>query len=402
MKSMGPIRTTEQSVTIYDAQKTYGGYTLFTPHYGRDVWLMDMRGKIVHHWEMEHLPGGDGRLLTNGNLLRLNKTLKEPLHFLGSVASELVEVDWEGNIVWKHIDPYMHHDFFRLDNGNLILNRHVPVPEEMVPKIKGGIPGTDPKDGMWDNGFQEITPNGKVVWEWLGHEHQDPEIDVICPLCPRTIWNYANGLSVTPEGNIIESCRHFNTISLVEKKTGRITWRWGAPHELGHHHNPTLLQNGNILVFDNGFHRLTPHEVADENYSRVIEVNPRTGDIEWEYKDQNPQNFYSGICSSAERLPNGNTLICESSKGRLFEVTPDKETVWEFLNPFYHQFGRLGWTNLVFKAHRYGYDFEGFKGRKLEPSAFEWVLREKGKPSSQEEKKGEGEEVARRLKQLGY
>jgi Arylsulfotransferase (ASST) len=397
----GPIRTTEQSVTIHDAKRAYEGYTLFAPHFGREAWLIDMRGRVVHRWTTKYLPGGDGRLLPNGNLLRLNKTLKEPLHFLGSVSSELVEIDWEGNIVWKHEDPYMHHDFFRFKNGNTLLNRHVLVPRDMVPKIKGGIPGTELQEGMWDNGFQEITPDGKVVWEWLGYQHQDPEIDVVCPLCPRTIWNYANGLFPAPEGDIIESCRHFNTISIVDRNTGKIKWRWGSPYELGHHHNPSMLENGNILVFDNGFHRQTSHEVADENYSRVIEINPKTNTIEWEYKDKNPQNFYSGICSSAERLPNGNTFICESSKGRLFEVTPDKEVVWEFFNPFYCEWGRLGLSNLVFKAHRYGCEFEGFKGKQLEPKRFEWVLKEEGKAIS-ESKEEQEEAVSRRLRQLGY
>jgi hypothetical protein len=396
----GPIRTTEQSVTVYDGKRAYEGYTLFAPHFGRDVWLIDMKGRIVHRWKMEHLAGGDGRLLPNGNLLRLNKTLKEPLHFLGSVSSELVEYGWEGKIVWRHDDPYMHHDFFRLENGNTLLNRHVLVPKEMVPRIKGGIPGTELKEGMWDNGFQEITPGGKVVWEWLGYEHQDPGIDVICPLCPRVIWNYANGLYPTAEGDIVQSCRHFNTLSMVDRKTGRIKWRWGSPYELGHHHNPTCLDNGNILVFDNGFHRQTSHEVSDENYSRVIEVNPKTNEIVWEYKDKNPQHFYSGICSSAERLPNGNTFICESSKGHLFEVTPEKEIVWEFFNPFYYEWGRVGLTNLVFKAHRYGVEFKGFQGKRLEPREFEWVLKDEPKTEGTGQKGREA--VSRRLKQLGY
>ncbi len=397
----GPVRTTEQSVTTYDSRKAYQGYTLFAPHFGRDVWLIDMKGRVVHHWTMDHLPGGDGRLLPSGTLLRLNKTLREPLPFLGSVSSELVEIDWEGTVVWKHEDPYLHHDFIRFDNGNTILNRHVLVPKELVPKIRGGIPGTELEGVMWDNGLQEITPDGQVVWEWLGYEHQDTDIDVICPLCPRTIWNYVNGLYPTAQGDIIVSCRHFNTLSLIDRKTGQITWRWGSPYELGHPHNPTCLDNGNVLVFDNGFHRQTPHEVSDENYSRVMEVNPTTGTIAWEYKDKNVQNFYSGICSNAERLPNGNTLICESSKGRLFEVTPDQEVVWEFLNPFYFEWGRFGLNNVVFKAHRYGVDFEGFRGKNLDPKKYEWMLKEEGKPSS-ERKEAQELAVRRRLSQLGY
>ena len=393
------MRTTEQSVTIYDPTRAYGGYTLFAPHYGKDVWLIDLKGRVTHRWEMEHLPGGDGRLLPNGNLLRLNKTMREPLLFFGSVSGELVEIDWDGNVVWKHEDPYMHHDFYRMDNGNTILNRHVLIPKEIAANVKGGIPGTELRGRMWSNGFQEIRPDGKVVWEWLGYEHMDPEIDIPCPLCPRTIWGYVNSLSVLPEGDIVASFRHLNTIAIIDKRTGAITWRWGAPHELGHQHNPTVLPNGNILVFDNGYHRRTSREIAMIDYSRVVEVNPKTGDIEWEYKDENVQNFYSGICSSAERLPNGNTLICESAKGRIFEVTADKEIVWEFLSPFYYPWEGMGLTNLIFKAHRYGYDYEGFRGKALDPDRFEWQLREKGKTIAEKEMK---EKARRRLKRLGY
>ena len=397
----GPIRTTEQSVTIYDLTRAYGGYTLFAPHYGRDVWLIDTEGRVVHHWKMAHIPGGDGRLLPNGNLLRLNKTMKEPLLFFGSVSGELVEIDWDGNVVWKYEDPYMHHDFYRMENGNTIINRHVLIPEEIAAKVKGGIPGTELKDGMWSNGFQEITPGGEVVWEWLGYEHMDPEIDIPCPLCPRTIWGYVNSLSILPEGDIVASFRHLNMIAIIDKRTGAIKWRWGAPHQLGHQHNPTVLPNGNILVFDNGYHRWTSAEIAMIDYSRVIEVNPKTDKIEWEYKDENVQNFYSGICSSAERLPNGNTLICESAKGRIFEVTAEKEIVWEFMSPFYYTWESMGLTNLIFKAHRYGHDYEGFKEKTFDPDRFEWLLREKGKPIT-EDKKDIKERARKRLKRLGY
>jgi len=85
------------------------------------------------------------------------------------------------------------------------------------------------------------------------------------------------------------------------------------------------LPNGNILVFDNGPHRL------DESFpfSRVIEVNPATDQIVWTYQEPFPYNFYSPRISNAERLPNGNTLINEGVFGRFFEVTPDGEVVWE-------------------------------------------------------------------------
>jgi hypothetical protein len=398
-----PRRPTEQSVSICDPTRAYNGYTLFPPQYGKDVWLIDMNGRVVHRWKMEHHPGGDGRLLPNGNLLRLNKTLKEPLPFFGSVAAELIEVDWDGNVVWKYEDPYMHHDFYRLENGNTIIIRFVLIPKEIAAKVKGGLPGTELKEGIWGPAFQEITPDGNVNWEWLGYEHMDPEIDVACPLCNRAIWGYVNGISVFPNGDIAASFRRLNAIVIIDKASGAIKWRWGAPLELGHPHNPTILANGNILVFDNGLHRMTADELpASEGYSRVVEVNPKTNEIEWEYADEDRCHFFSAVCSSSQRFPNGNTLICESSKGRIFEVTSNKEIVWEFISPFYHQWPRRGTANQIFKAHRYGTEYEGLKGKELDPNRFEWVLREKGKPTPEEEDKEIKERARLRLKKLGY
>ena len=133
-----------------------------------------------------------------------------------------------------------------------------------------------------------------------------------------------------------------------------------------------LPGEGNILIFDNGgwagygapnpgsptgFHN------ALRDYSRVLEIDPTTLEIVWSYTpieaglvhplDSN--RFYSPFISSAQRLPNGNTLITEGSGGRLIEVTPDHEIVWEFINPykgigFFH-------FNLVYRAYRSPYEW---------------------------------------------
>lgn len=403
-------RSTEQSVTKYNPDKSYGGYTMFAPHATKDVWLIDMEGRIVQHWKLPELLGSDVRLLPNGNQMRVIKSWNEPSGYMGTVGTYLQEVDWEGNVVWEHEDPYQHHDFCRLENGNTILNRHVVVPAEIARTAKGGIPGTEPEEldgAIWGQAFREITPDGETVWEWIGYEHMDPEIDVMCGICPRSIWGYVNGFDVFPNGDIVGSFRCLNAMIIIDRKTGDIKWRWGK-WELGHQHNTSVLENGNVLVFDNGYHRLPPYEfkftASMEIGSRVLEVNPKTNEIEWEYKHENPSAFWSPICSSAERLPNGNTLICESTSGRIFEVTPDREIVWEFYNPFYEHKERLGLTNFVFKAHRYGSEFEGFKGKNLEPGRFEWAIQEKGEvmagPAADEEKKAD--EVSSRLSRLGY
>ena len=114
-----------------------------------------------------------------------------------------------------------------------------------------------------------------------------------------------------------------------------------------------MLANGNILIFDNGVHRL------DDSmpYSRVIEVDPATNEITWKYQDKPAWNFFSPRMGNAQRLPNGNTLIDESSFGRFFEVTNGGEIVWEYVNPFFGKpfFGgpSTSQSNQVFRALRY-------------------------------------------------
>ena len=125
-----------------------------------------------------------------------------------------------------------------------------------------------------------------------------------------------------------------------------------------------MLDNGNILVFDNGLHQ----NGFPMGWSRVLEVNPDSGKIVWSYEggDKTTQYFYSSTMSSCQRLPNGNTLICEGPKGRFFEVTAGGEIVWEYINPFYYKHERFGHTNMTFRAYRYGPDYAGLKGTGLD------------------------------------
>ena len=86
----------------------------------------------------------------------------------------------------------------------------------------------------------------------------------------------------------------------------------------------------------------------------MIEVDPRTSAIVWEYHDQSLFDFFSPYISGAQRLPNGNTLICEGCDGRIFEVTSGGQVVWEYVNPhFFVETGRPGLNNWVFRAFRY-------------------------------------------------
>jgi len=357
-------------LTVYREGKTYDGYTLFSPLAGDQslggasvVYLIDMHGTPLHKWKVDYRPGQYGFMLPNGNLLYGGVTHScvekngRILHKDNRWGGILQELNWKGEVVWSYRNDCMHHDYDRMPNGNSLVIVYDPLPEghALYP--------------MWADAFLEVTPEGKVVWEWRCGDHMDPdeyEIDYESlrlleskrprpgprPTSgprggPRNEWTHGNSVDYLPEGNpfngresILTSFRHISTVMIIDKETKEITWSWGKG-EIMLQHDASLLENGNILIFDNG---------VPQRGSRIVEVNPKTNTIEWEYM---AEGFFSGFISGAQRLPNGNTLICEGATGRIFEVTPEKEIVWEYRNPYGNL---LRGSRAVFRAYRYGPD----------------------------------------------
>jgi hypothetical protein len=168
------------------------------------------------------------------------------------------------------------------------------------------------------------------------------------------VWTAGNAVRELPDGNILLSFRNLSTIVRIDRQTGEIDWRLGAP-PLSGQHGPTPLSNGNYLILDNGPFRVDQGEVPFP-FSRVIEVDPATNEIVWQYQDPAaPQSFYTGGRGNAQRLPNGNTLINEADSGRFFEVTAGGEVVWEYVNPYFGPVDGSPPTqkNAAFRIYRY-------------------------------------------------
>jgi len=388
---MSVAYTSIKGITFYNTRWAYKGVTLLTPVDGTGVWLIDMLGRVINYWEMDYKPGCYGELLPNGNLLYAGKIDNSPLADLEGAGGILLEVDWNGKVVWEYKDPYLHHAFYRMKNGNTLVLKWVEVPKRVAAKVKGGGPGTEREGVMWGDAIQEVTANGKVVWEWIAHEHLDPDVDVTCLLCPRSTWTHANACVELPNGDILTSFMKNNTIAIIDKKTGIIKWRWGEDM-LAHQHSPTILDNGNILVFNN---RLHP-QFCPRDSSLVLEVNPNSGAMVWGYGGgEEGQLFFSPTMSSCQRLPNGNTFICEGTWGRLFEITAKYELVWEYVNnlPSYETSPTKSKSCPVYCAYRYGMDYPGLKRAVPVP---EWTMPAPGTTTSGEEA------VKERLTHLGY
>lgn len=245
---MSVTQTSWELARVYDLSRVYNGYTMYSPWSQKDVWLINMKGQFVDHWRLPRVLGEMGVLLPNGNMMCGVRIPGGPVEYLPGQGEQLLEMDWEGNIVWKYDDPYMNsHEQCRMENRNTMITRWTPIPRDLAARVKGGIPGNERNGTMWGDVLQEISPEGKVVWECPVYELLDPDIDILCPLCPREQWTYINSLVVLPDGDILVSLRLINTIAIIDKDRREIKWRWGR-HELGHQHNPTLLDNGNVLA----------------------------------------------------------------------------------------------------------------------------------------------------------
>jgi uncharacterized protein (UPF0248 family) len=352
-----------------EPERASPGFTLFAPHFvqSRTVYLIDLQGEVVHTWNVPYPPGLSGYLTERGTLFYNGRTSEDNFlsrfPFKGGVV---LEADWNGKVLWEVRHRDHHHHGILLRNGNVLLHCMGEVPDDIARRVSGGMAESNMPSGqyaprpeaeagkMYSDYLAELTPAGRTVWEWRTWEHLDPVADGIAEVqAPRTLWAHGNSVQELPDGDILASYRPTSTVIRISRKTGKILWKLGPPTVAGQH-APTLLENGNILIFDNGVHRL------DDSvpYSRAIEINPATNEIVWKYQDQPTWNFFSPRMGNAQRLPNGNTLITESSFGRFFEVTKEGEIVWEYITPFFGKpfFGGppTSESNQVFRALRYG------------------------------------------------
>jgi hypothetical protein len=301
---------TRGEVKIYDKDKTQPGYILYCAYAGDEIVIIDREGRAVHSWKVRphvKLP----ELLPDGHVM------------FGWMRRGMVELDWNGHLSWRY-NCQQHHDFYRHPDGRVVALCH----EYRF------------NNRIWDGAmfkncwFVEVDRAGNELWEWHSDEHIDELIELTGAKFPskRDDWTHCNTVEALPatplgekdsrfrEGNVLFSYRTIDTIGIIDRQTDRIVWAWG-PGEIERQHMPTLLPNGRMLVFDNGSIR---------KQSRVIEIDPSTNEITWEYRL--PDHAFSSALSGQEQLPNGNILICAGPPGVLLEVTREGEIVWEYHN----------------------------------------------------------------------
>lgn len=356
------MRYREFGLTEYDQARATPGFTIFTPipQGHNTTYLLGMRGEVVHRWDLEGFRSGYGQLLANGNMLAAVRA--NPDGPPGREEARLIrEFDWDGNIVWECNAPAQHHDVRRLASGNTAFIGFERFTEDSKGRLRGGIEGSEMEDGgVLGDYIHEVDPAGNVVWEWHAQDDMEIENYPLHPLNSREEFCHANSLWPLPNGDYLVSFRRNSWIFIIDRATKKVRWEmqnddWGGQHDC------QMLENGNIMLFANGL-----FSTGNLSSSRIVEFNPDTGDEAWSYKGSPPWTFHSPHISGCQRLASGNTLICEGLWGRLFEVTPEGDVVWEFISPHFGPTAGLrtaGVGNWIFRCYRYAPDSPEIAGR---------------------------------------
>lgn len=353
------MRYRDVGIWSYDTARATEGFTIVSPLWNKNVYLIGMKGDIRHSWNTDLHPGNYAYILSGGNLLWAGETPGGANPAPGGGAGGLLrEYDWDGNIVWEYQDDFQHHDFRRLANGNTVYIGWEPVPGDIAEKIQGAEAGTEYGEDkiIWGDYLREVNPAGETVWEWHAHEDETLLAEPLHPMSTRKEFAHCNAVSETADGDLLLSFRKFSIIAKINKASGKTVW-YHRDDNWGQQHDCTMLDNGNILFFANGI--CTPRGVYT---SAVIEFNPETRQDEWKYEGSPKPSFYSPNISGAQRLWSGNTLICEGMTGRIFEVTPASEIVWEYISPWFGHW-QGGPANGVFRAYRYDPNGPELEGR---------------------------------------
>ncbi|MEQ9411466.1 MAG: aryl-sulfate sulfotransferase [Fuerstiella sp.] len=312
-------------------------------------------------------------------------------------GGRIQKYDWDGNLIWDFVSssPYRmnHHDLEPLPNGNVLCVVWESYQREVAIDA-GRNPDRLIGDVLWFEAIFELKPKGlheaEIVWKWSLRDHlvQDwdeskdnygnpadhPElVDVNFMLRPAADWVHMNAIDYHPELDQIMVCsRSLNEFWIIDHSTtteeaaghsggrrgrgGDLLYRWGNPQTYRRgtpedrmlfnphdaHWIPAGLPGaGHVLLFNNGLAGTDQDfSSADEiklplkpdgTYHREKDQPFGPDDIEWTFED--PGNFFSPRISGAQRLPNGNTLICSGTQHLLMQVTPDARIVWMYRNP---------------------------------------------------------------------
>lgn len=308
--------------------------------------LIDMEGKELHRWSD---PVGRGNSPEPG--WAVAKVRDDGALFAIDNRAAVVELDWDSKVEWEVAGAF-HHDLdFRPEGGVVVLSeRPVRLLDEGEPYF------------LLDDGFVWLSEDGSVEKEFWVHEALEDEefyqrhvarrnerwrdtrrakmeaqdsFSISCgfsePKLQKADFIHANSVEILrrdiegvgKKGDILTTLRELDMIATFSAEDGRLLWFWGTD-ALDRPHDPSLLDNGNILVFDNGWHR---------KRSRLVELDPSREKVVWRYGGKKKNKLWSKKRGLAQKLSNGHYLANSSQAGRAVEISRKGTVVWDYYSP---------------------------------------------------------------------
>ena len=389
-------------------------YILFAPLGREEAYLIDRSGEVVHRWALSGQPGNSVYLLEGGDLLA-TYTVEGSFHG-GGIGGGVERLTWDGEPVWSFElateTAHLHHDVEMLPNGNVLMIAW-EAKSRREARAAGLSPDQLPPSGVvWSEMILEYSPSlDRVVWDWRLWDHALPagwdaeahpgKIDLgFAANRNSSDWWHLNAVDYHEAlDQIVVSSRAASEIWILDHSlttaeaaggAGDLLYRFGNPAAYGGsesqvlygQHNASWIEacldpagpspfgtsrSNRILLFDNGDKHARPT-------SRVVELDLpdyenglfEDASIIWQYPPMESGTtaaFFADHISGAQRLENGNTLLCIGTEGRFLEVTPEGTIVWEYVNPF-TGIGPGGKpSNEVFRAEAYTADYIGRDSR---------------------------------------
>ncbi|HPN37750.1 MAG TPA: aryl-sulfate sulfotransferase [Melioribacteraceae bacterium] len=362
--------------------QAFTGYTLYSPNNSRYTYLIDMNNLTVKTWTHSVSGGYSAYLLEDGSVLRSGNSSNSQLN--GGGATGIVQkYDWNGNLIWQYTYSSStfrsHHDIEPMPNGNVLI-----IAWEVKTAAQAVAAGLKRSISIWPDHIIEVKPTGSttgtIVWEWHAWDHLIQDYDVtkanygVVANHPELLdinvgstmqgdWMHVNGISYNADlDQIVFSSHNLDEFYVIDHSTttqeaashsggrygkgGDFLYRWGCPSNYRAsgtqvfnvvHSSIWIPENypggDNILAFNNR---------EGTNASMIVEIKPPRNEDgsynytsgqylpispEWTYS---ASGFYSHHLGGCQRLPNGNTLIVQSTSGKMFEVSQTGSVVWSY------------------------------------------------------------------------
>jgi Arylsulfotransferase (ASST) len=354
-----PAPLKDPRATIDQPNKTFDGFSLYTTTENSCATLIDMRGNVVHRWSMPfskawprpaHIrrPFPDDKihwfrcyLYPNGDLLAVYHADNDTPMGYG-----LAKMDKDSRLLWKY-DARVHHDVDVGDDGAIYcltekLVEETPLGLSFIPSpwVTDSLVILSPDGRELDSiplpeafrdspyapllgaSSNDQVPFGVAVTrdslKTVALDHDFLHVNSVRVLS-RTL---APKFPLFKPGQVLLSLRNLSAVAVLDPQTRSVAWAargiWRSQHDA------EFLNNGRLLLFDN---------LGSPWGSRVLEYDPALQGVPWAYENENSRRFTALHRGMTQRLPNGNTLLVDPEEGRLLEVTPGKELVWECVCP---------------------------------------------------------------------